>query len=85
MSRLIVLAVLDSAVKAFMRPFMTPTLEAGIRSFYDEVKRGGEDNMMARHPEDFELWALGEWDEESGDYAFLDTKRQVARAKDTQA
>lgn len=84
MSRLVIVAVLDSAVKAFMRPFYAPTLEAALRSFYDEVKRGGEDNMMAKHPDDFQLWYLGEFDEESGLFSHLDQMRQVARAKDTQ-
>lgn len=84
MSRLVIVSVRDSAVKAFMRPFYAPTLEAALRSFYDEVKRGGDDNMMSKHPDDFELWYLGEFDEESGVFSHLDQLRQIARAKDTQ-
>lgn len=84
MSRLVILAVRDTAVRSFMRPWYAPTLEAGLRSFYDEVRRGGDDNTLAKHPEDFELWKLGEFDEEAGEFAFLDDKRMVARAKDTQ-
>lgn len=82
-SKLIVLAVRDSAVRAFNRPFYAPTLEAGIRSFYDECKRQADDNPMWKHPDDFELWQLGVFDDESG--VFEDqSPRLVARAKDTQ-
>lgn len=81
----VILAVRDSAVRAFNNPFFVPTMEVGVRSFYDEVKRQGEDNQMARHPEDFELWCLGNYDDESGLFEQNEPVRLVARAKDVGA
>lgn len=78
----VMLAVRDSAVRAFNRPIFVPTLEVGIRSFYDEAKRNEPDNQMSKHPEDFELWYLGEYDDETGIVDDQNSIRLVARAKD---
>lgn len=77
-----VLAVRDSAVRAFNVPFFVPTLELGLRTFYDEVKRKDDNNQMNKHPEDFELWYLGAYDEDSGLFSDQANVRMVARAKD---
>lgn len=78
----VVVAVRDSAVRAFQRPWTAPTLEAALRAFYDEVRR--PESELGRHPEDYELWKLAEWDEESGGFGALEPT-MVGRAKDTQA
>jgi len=77
----IAVAVKDSAVQAFNRPFFVPTVATAVRSYTDEVNRAAEDNQMYRHPEDFELWVIGAFDDEKGE--FLPSERQcVCRAKD---
>nr|QJB20977.1 MAG: nonstructural protein [Microvirus sp.] len=76
-----VVAVKDSAVGAFNRPFFVPSIAVATRSFVDEVNRASEDNSMNRHPDDYELWSLGTFDDESGLFAAGD-HRLVARAKD---
>lgn len=59
-----IVAVRDSAVGAFMNPFVVPSRAAAVRAFTDEVNReGGE---MQKHPEDYELYAIGEFTEEVG-------------------
>lgn len=77
----IAVAVRDSAVLAFNRPFFVPTVAVAVRSFTDEVNRAAEDNQMFRHPDDYELWVVGAFDDESGQFLEED-KRCVARAKD---
>jgi hypothetical protein len=84
-ARLAIVAVRDSAVGLFARPFCVPSLAAGNRSFIDEVNRRAEDNQMNRHPEDFELFHLGEYDEESGKFFNLDSPYSLSRAKDVLA
>ena len=76
-----VVAVKDSAVGAFNRPFFVPALAVARRGFVDEVNRVGEDNLMNRHPDDYELWLLGTFDDESGVFVSGEL-RPVARAKD---
>ncbi|WNK13693.1 MAG: nonstructural protein [Microvirus sp.] len=76
-----VVSVKDSAMQQYMRPFYVPALGAAVRSFSDEVNRKGEDNQMYRHPDDYELWVLAEFDDETG--RFSDTEvRVLARGKD---
>lgn len=66
MALLIVVAVKDRALDAFMRPFFVPTVGMALRSFQDEVNRKERDNAIHAHPEDYDLYKLGSWDEESG-------------------
>lgn len=81
MSILYVCAVRDSAMQAYSRPMFVPAPGIAVRSFTDEVNRQDKDNQLFNHPDDFELWFLGRWDEESG--MFIDPEiRCLARAKD---
>lgn len=75
-----VVAVRDSALDAFDRPFFTPSIGVAVRSFGDEIKR--PDSPMHKHPEDFELWHLGEYDDTTGRIAQAPDHRQIARGKD---
>ena len=78
-----VVAVWDSAVGAFNRPFYAPSLGAAIRSFSDEVNRVAEDNPLSKHSDDFHLSYLADFDEESGVfYAPESGVRVLSRGKD---
>lgn len=74
-------AVKDSAVQAFNRPFFVATTAVATRSFTDEVNRNAPDNQMFAHPDDFELWEVGRFDDESGLMAPCEL-RCICRAKD---
>lgn len=78
--KLVVVAVRDSAVDAFMRPFLVPTTGMAVRSFHDEVARVESD--MHKHPEDYELFELGEFEEETGRFSNLPSPRSLSRAVD---
>jgi len=71
---LIVVSVKDRAADAFMRPFFVPRAEMAIRSFTDEVNRAAADNPIYQHPEDYDLYELGIFDEDSGQ---LDPNEQL--------
>ena len=78
--RLKVFAIRDSALDAYIRPFFVPSVAMAARSFRDEVNR--PESEMHRHPSDYELFELGEWDEESGQFAQNAVARSVVRAVD---
>lgn len=59
-------AVFDVATGAFARPIFVGGIGAALRSFADEVNRPSPDNVMYQHPEDFQLFDLGEWDDAGG-------------------
>lgn len=79
--KLIVCAVRDSAVGSFLRPFYVSSVGEAVRGFGDEVVRGG-DSMMTKHPEDYELFELGSWDDESASFTCDAPPRSISRAKD---
>jgi hypothetical protein len=56
-------AVRDQAVDAFARPYFVPTTGLAIRSFTDEVNRESDDNQLYKHPKDFTLYELGDYDD----------------------
>lgn len=82
MAVLQIVAVRDVAVATFSRPFFVQSLGLACRSFEDEVRRGAEDNPMFKHPQDFALFHLGSFDEDSGRFNNLDNPLRLMEAKD---
>ncbi len=77
----VIVSVKDSAAQAFGRPIFVPAVAVAIRSFRDEVNRKDSTEDMARHPDDFELYELGSFDDSTGVIEVI-SPRIVARAKD---
>lgn len=80
MSKLVVMCARDIKVGIFARPFFVNTVAQAVRSFQDEVQRKSPDNELSRHPEDFELFELGTWDEDRAAFDLLDAPRYIVRA-----
>lgn len=76
-----VVVIRDSAADAFMRPFYVVSEGQAIRSFQDEVNRKSDDNIMNSHPEDFELFLLGSFDDNDGSFSLLKSPKSLATAK----
>lgn len=66
-----VCSVYDRASQLFGQPIFVPSTGVAIRSFSDEVARKGDDNPIAKHPEDYELFHLGTFDDERGTFEAL--------------
>jgi len=79
--RLIMCAVRDRAADAYARPMFVPSVGIAIRSFSDEVNRVAEDNPMNKHSDDFDLFELGEYDDETAKFIILDVPKQLAIGK----
>lgn len=62
----VICAVKDRAADAFGRPFFVATVGMAIRSFMDEVSRSADDNQLFKHPDDFDLFQLGTYDDSNG-------------------
>lgn len=78
---LVIVSVKDTAAQAFGRPIFVPSTAVAVRSFRDEVNRKDSNEDMAKHPEDFELYELGSFDDSDGVIS-VNEPRLVARAKD---
>lgn len=66
MSKLM-LALFDSKAEEFFAPFLVPTLGMAYRNLQDEIRKGGDGNILSSHPEDFMLYKLATFDTESGE------------------
>lgn len=59
-------SVKDRAADAFGRPFFCSTDGIAVRSFMDEVNREAADNQLYQHPDDFDLFVIGSFDDSTG-------------------
>lgn len=62
----IICAVYDSAANAYGQPFFVPAVGLATRSFIDEVNREAPDNTVYVHPDDYTLFRIGAFDDETG-------------------
>lgn len=62
----IICAVYDSQAQVYGQPIFTVSKGVAIRSFTDEVNNDYETNQMHKHPADFALFQLGEYDDNEG-------------------
>lgn len=76
-----VMAVRDRAIDTFGQPFCAAAKGAAIRSFGDEVKRVDASNQLNKHPEDFDLYFLCEYDDQTGKFS-EGSPEQIAVGKD---
>lgn len=76
-----VFAVRDRAADTFGSPFCQVARGQAIRAFSDELNRSSADNQLFLHPEDFDLYELGEFDDSTGLYE-TGVPKQIAVGKD---
>lgn len=77
----VIVSVKDTAAQAFGRPVFVPAVAVAVRSFRDEINRKDSNEDLAKHPDDFELYELGSFDDSNG-VIEVNEPRLVARAKD---
>lgn len=61
-----VIVTRDIKADVYSVPMFVPHIGQAIRSFGDECRRKEPNNVLAAHPEDFELILIGEYDDVSG-------------------
>lgn len=71
--------VRDDGVGAFMMPAFVAAVSGAVRAFGDQVNTA--DSAYAKHPEDYSLWELGTWEDDTGLFE-TGVPRLVTRAKD---
>lgn len=56
----------DDVMAIYNNPFAQINDATAIRSFNNELERGGPDSLFSSHPADFSLYRIGYFDNESG-------------------
>jgi hypothetical protein len=80
--KMCIVSILDSAAGAYGRPAFVASEGVAIRQFQDEVNRSADDNQLYRHPDDFQLFYLGVFDDNTGGIDLLAQPKLISRAKD---
>lgn len=66
-----VFTVYDSKIKTYLRPFYDLHVGGAVRGFQDIVN--DETSVIGQHPEDFTLFHIGEFDNESCEFEMFKT------------
>lgn len=80
--KLKIVVVRDSAADVFGQPNFVTSIGGAVRGFGDEVNNPREGNALHKHPGDFLLFCLGEYDDATAKFNLLDMPEQIARAID---
>jgi len=73
-----VFSIYDSKAELYMKPFHMATKGQAIRGFADLAN--DESTDVGKHPQDFTLFEIGEYDDERGEYTMHTTKTSLGIA-----
>lgn len=79
--KLILCSVKDRAADAYGRPMFVPSTGVAIRSFSDEVNRQDAENQLYNHPDDFDLFEFGEFDDNNGKFTLYEEPKLLSLGK----
>jgi len=77
-----IVSVKDRAAEVFNRPFFVPHRNVAVRDFTDEINRAAADNPLNKHPDDFDLYLLGQFDDSNGAFIREGAATVLVRGKD---
>lgn len=80
MNKVVVFAIRDIKVDAYLNPWFAPTRGAGIRAFEDGVNSDPQ-APIALHPSDYELFELGLFNQVTAEFELLDRPRSLCTAE----
>lgn len=80
--KIVVVAVRDQKADAFGNPWYAQSVGMAIRHFSDAVNTDEPTNIWRRHPEDFALFHLGYFMQDTGTFELLKDHVQLAIASE---
>jgi hypothetical protein len=79
--KLILASVKDRAAEAYGRPMFVPSSGVALRSFSDEINRSDAENQLYNHPDDFDLYEFGTFDDSTGLFELSEQPKLLALGK----
>lgn len=76
----VVMSIRDVCADGFARPFFEASVGTAQRAFADAVNRPDENNNLYKHPEHFELYHLGFFDDADASFDLFPKPRQLMLA-----
>lgn len=80
MMKLAVMCIYDARAETYFTPYFQSSVAQAERAFGDEVNRPAEDNILYKHPDDFELMHLGWFDTSDGTFELAESRVAHARS-----
>jgi hypothetical protein len=77
-----IVTIKDRATESFGVPMFMKALGQAIRGFTDEVNNEYESNQMYHHPDDFDLYDLGVFNDSNCHFSLHDEPVMLIRGKD---
>lgn len=74
--------VRDRAADVYGVPFFTVSNGMAVRSFTDMINKDDPSSAMNNHPEDFDLFEVGSYDDASAEFTLLPKVRQLVLGRD---
>lgn len=79
--KLIIFSIRDRAADVFAQPFYQTSVGQAVRSFGDAINSGDKNSNLCLHPDDFDLYELGFFNDEDASFE-VHAPKQVAIGKD---
>lgn len=73
----VVCAIRDVCADLWGQPIFQASVGSAQRSFTDSVNRDDANNLLSQHPEHFELYHLGYYNDEDGRFDLFDRPKQL--------
>lgn len=73
-----VLSAFDKKARSFLQPFYASHMDVGVRSFKEAANT--PEHQVCKHAQDFALYRLGQWDDESGKFELFPQPVHLAEA-----
>jgi hypothetical protein len=64
-----VICVYDKKAESYSAPFYAQSKGVAIREFADVINKADENSLYYKHPEDFDLYCLGEFDDKTAKFS----------------
>lgn len=77
-----IFTVKDRALDIYNLPFTMNTAAQAVRSFTDEINGDKTRSQVAQHPDDYDLYIIGEYDEQTAAVLPLQPIEMIVRGKD---
>jgi hypothetical protein len=72
-----VVVLFDNVAQAYKDPFYPPTTGVALREFQDAVNDPNNGHLY-KHPQDFDLYVIGSWDEQTGKMTVNEVAEKLA-------
>jgi hypothetical protein len=76
--KLYTFSVMDLKAETFMPPFFMHNEKLAERAFGDAANEG--EHMFSKHPEDYALYCIGTWDDDTGQFENYQTPKSLGIA-----